>query len=173
MTQLPKDTIFDIEMKYPFSPKFEGKIPYEERNAFIQRVLDEMEKYMGDRQVFFSAFDPILVTMLATKQHRWDVYQLMTIEKTETLDTFQTKIRAFQPLHKQLGIKGFVLDSEHLLKVPELCKLMLSNGFKVCTYGKPNNTPQGIIDQFDLGVSGICTDTMEQLRKVINDYESK
>ena len=173
MTKLPKDAVFDIEIKYPFSPKFEGKVPYEERNKFLQRVLDEMEKYMGDREVFFSAFDPLVVTMLATKQHKWDVYQLMTIEKTETLDTFVTKAKAFAPLHKQLGIKGYVLDSEHLLKVPDLCKELISKGFKVCTYGKPNNTPQGIIEQLDLGVSGICTDHMEQLRQVIDDYDRK
>lgn len=173
MTELPKNAVFDIEIKYPFSQLFEGKVPYEERNKFLQRVFDEMEKYMGDRSVFFSTFDPILCTMLATKQHKWDVYQLMTVEKNEVLDTLYLKAKAFAPLHKELGIKGYVIDSDHLLKIPHLVKELKDMGFSVSTYGKPNNTPEGIVQQLDLGVSGICADTMVQLRKVIDEYDEK
>ncbi|EAY19781.1 Glycerophosphoryl diester phosphodiesterase family protein [Trichomonas vaginalis G3] len=172
MTDLPKDLVLDIEIKYPFSKLFRDKIPYAERNHFLQRVIDEMNAYVGDRELFFSAFCPLVVVMLATKQSRWPVYQLMTVEKDETFEKFLLKVRSFAPLHKELGINGFVLDSEHLLKEPKLATELINMGFQVSTYGKPNNTVEAINQQLDLGLTGICTDTMEQCRRVIDEYDA-
>ena len=131
-----------------------------------------MQQNMGDRQVFFSAFDPIVCTMLATKQHKWDVYQLMTVEKEDTIEKFALKIRSFLPLHKELGIKGFVLEADNMLSA-DIAKDVLSMGFTIATYGKANNIPQSIVTQLDLGIRGICTDMMDQLRSVIDDYDNK
>ena len=172
MTKLPKDLVFDIEIKYPFQMRFEDKIPYTERNEFLRVILDDMQQNMGDRQVFFSAFDPIVCTMLATKQHKWDVYQLMTVEKEDTIEKFALKIRSFLPLHKELGIKGFVLEADNMLSA-DIAKDVLSMGFTIATYGKANNIPQSIVTQLDLGIRGICTDMMDQLRSVIDDYDNK
>ena len=174
MTQLPKDIKFDIEIKYPFQKCFEDKIPYCERNEFLDIILKEMEENMGDREVFFSAFDPIVCTMLATKQKKWDVYQLVRVETGEDdIEKFALKIRSFAPLHKQLGIKGFVLEADNMLKVPDVIAELLSMGFTLATYGRANNIPQSIVEQLDLGIRGICSDDIEQLRKVIDDYEKK
>lgn len=173
MTDLPKDLVFDIEIKYPFAKIFRDRIPYPERNHFIQRVIDEMNMYCGDREIFFSAFCPLVVVMLATKQSKWPVYQLMTVEKDENVEKFLLKVRSFAPLLKELGIKGYVLNSEEMLKDPTLAPELIAMGFEVSTYGKPNNTVDGIIKQLDMGLTGICTDMIEQCRKVIDEYDAK
>ena len=61
----------------------------------------------------------------------------------------------------------------NMMKVPDVPKELISMGFTIATYGKPNNVPQSIVEQLGLGIRGICTDTMEQLRKVIDDYDKK
>jgi len=171
MDHLPKSLMFDIEIKYPFSNRFDGKVPYPERNAFLQATFDDMVIHMGERPCFFSAFDPLIVAMLCTKQRRWPVLQLITVEKNETIDQFPIKVRALIPLHKKLGVIGFVADSEKLLKFPDLIHDLQNEGFIVATYGKPNNTEDGIKQQINLGIGAICADLVPQLRKVIDEIQ--
>ncbi|KAH0790167.1 Glycerophosphoryl diester phosphodiesterase family protein [Histomonas meleagridis] len=170
MTKLPKDLKFDIEIKYPFLPKFNGFVPYKERNAFIDRILDEIHECKEDRALFFSSFDVECIAMLCVKQKRWPVFQLMTREEGESIERFTRKVLQIAPMWKEFGVKGFVLDSSKLLLVPELVDKLKSMGYIIMTYGSPNNTVDGVVKQLDLGVQGICTDKLELLQKTLNDY---
>lgn len=170
LLNLPKDMKFDIEIKFPFQPK-NKHIPYTERNEFLDIILHEIAKDAGDRKFFFSSFDIDSVIMLSFKQHKYPVYMLMTQETEDTFEYFCTKIVGMAPLLKRIGVKGYVIDSTFLLKETSLIKKLLDQGFTVSTYGKPNNDEKQIIEQLDLGISGICTDFLDMANKTIAEYE--
>lgn len=173
MTELPKDLKFDVEIKYPYQAAFNGIVPYEERNSFIDRVLEEMEKCNENRKLFFSTFDFICAAMLCLKQKRWPVLQLMTMEAGENIKKFKERILGISQIWKEIGIKGFVLDSTMLLQIPDVAIKLREMGFVVATYGSPNNDSDKIKKQFDIGVQGIATDKLSLLQKTINEYEEK
>ena len=170
LLNLPQDIKFDIEIKFPFQPK-NKHIPYTERNEFLDIILHEIAKDAGNREFFFSSFDVDSVIMLSFKQHKYPVYMLMTQETEDTFEYFCTKIIGMAPLLKHIGVKGYVIDSTYLLKETSLIKKLLDQGFTVSTYGKPNNEEKPIIEQLDLGISGICTDFLDMANKAIAEYE--
>ena len=170
LKKLPKDLKFDVELKYPFLEKFLD-VPYAERNLFIDQTLNEMKKFAYDRELFFSSFDVATVIMLSFKQKRWPIFQLMNRERGETLNYFVRKTMNVAPLLKEIGVKGFVFNNKYLLQAPTLIKELKDMGFIIATYGMHNNTVEGINKQLDLGIRGLCTDLMPQLRKTVDMYE--
>ena len=158
---------FDVEMKYPFHPRFHD-VPYLERNAFVDRVLEELAAFGHDRVLLFSSFDIYVVMMLLFKQRRWPVFQLMTVEVGEEVPQFVAKTLAVAPLLKELGVKGYVLNSIYMLKAEHMVKELLDMGFILFTYGDPNNTEEGVKHQRDdLGITGFCSDMMEHLVQIL------
>lgn len=158
---------FDVEMKYPFHPRFHD-VPFLERNEYVDRILEELLAFGGNRALFFSSFDIYVVMLLLLKQHRWPAFQLMTVEVGEDVPYFVSKTLAVAPLLKELGVKGYVVNSIHMLKVEHLVKELRDMGFLVFTYGDPNNTEEGVKHQRDdLGVTGFCSDKMEQLLQIL------
>ncbi|KAK8878646.1 Glycerophosphocholine phosphodiesterase gpcpd1 [Tritrichomonas musculus] len=167
---LPPQIKFDIEVKFPFQPK-NKHIPYTERNEFIDIILHEVSKDSGNRKFFFSTFDVDSLLMLCFKQHKYPVFMLMTQETEDTFEYFVTKIIGMAPLLKHIGVKGYIIDSTFLLKETSLIKKLLDQGFSVSTYGKPNNEEKYIVEQLDLGISGICTDFLDMANHAIIEYE--
>jgi glycerophosphoryl diester phosphodiesterase len=130
-----------------------------------------MNAHAGERQIFFSSFDPFVCATLALRQSRWPVFQLFNCKKRwNGCSVMASKARALVPLHKELGVHGFVFDGDHLLEVPELIPKLRDQEFVICTYGGINNSAEGIKKQLQLGVSGICTDDMTLCRSVIDEY---
>lgn len=172
IVDLPANMQFDVEVKYPFHPRFSGVVPYPERNVFIDRFLDDLADFGHDRKLFFSSFDTYIVLMLCLKQKRWPVFQLVTQEEgIEDLDTFVNKTLAMAPILKAFGVKGFVLNSMFMLKHEIMVKQLLDMGFLVFTYGDPNNTKDGVHHQLDIGITGICTDKLVDLAETLACYK--
>ncbi|OHS93333.1 Glycerophosphoryl diester phosphodiesterase family protein [Tritrichomonas foetus] len=169
LQKLPNEMKFDVELKYPFLEKFKD-VPYAERNFFVDQTLEEMKKNAYNRKLFFSSFDVLSVVMLSFKQKRWPIFQLMSRERGETLDIFVQKTINVAPLLKELGIKGFVFNSKYLMMAQSMVKELKDMGFVIATYGVHNNSIDGIVSQLNLGVSGLCTDNMVQLKKTVSDY---
>lgn len=173
LRELPMDLKFDIEIKYPFQ-NFNKHIPYSERNEFLDTILHEIAQEAGERQFFFSSFDINIIVMLILKQQRYPVYMLTTQEmyNEDTFEDFIRKTLGWAPLLKKIGVKGYVMNSLYMLKQPSLVQKLLDQGFTVSTYGKPNNEKEGIIEQLNLGVSGICTDLLGLANQVIREYDA-
>lgn len=170
LTKIPVDLKFDIEMKYPSTPRFIGKVPYAERNKFVDHVLDDIKQFGGERELFFSAFDPYIVTMLELKQRRFPVYQLYTNEDKDTWENTIAKLDWYIPLHKYLKTPGFVINSLFFLPKSEYVTRLLNEGFTVSTYGAPNNEIDTVQQQLELGVTGICTDFLPKVQDTITNF---
>ena len=110
--------------------------------------------------------------MLATKQKKWPIFQLLTVEKDENEEIFINKINSLKKLYKDINLIGFVFNSEIILKYPLIIKDLLNNNFKLATYGKPNNTKEGIIKQFNNGIFNICTDIIPLLKNTIKEFNN-
>ncbi|OHT09235.1 Glycerophosphoryl diester phosphodiesterase family protein [Tritrichomonas foetus] len=169
LCEIPSEVHYDIEVKWPFQPK-NYHIPYVERNVFIDTVLTEISENANDRKFFFSCFDIFSLMMLLYKQQKYPVLSLMTKEDEDTFEYFVKKTIGMAPILKEMGVQGYVINSLFLLKDKELISKLLGMGFMIVTYGDPNNTEQGTIEQLDLGISGFCTDKLEMINNVIAEY---
>jgi glycerophosphoryl diester phosphodiesterase len=168
---LPENLGFDIEIKFPSPAKFGKTIPYMNMNHLVDSVLDVMLRYGGERKMFFSSFDPFVVAMIRLKQRYWPVMQLMNIRKKwGLLQIMVDRVTSIAALHKVIGVSGFVFDSRALLQKQDLVKNLTDQGFLISTYGVPNNTREGIVEQLKLGVRGICTDDVKMCQDVLDDY---
>ena len=166
MTDLPSKAMFDVEIKYPYDPKYIFQIPYVERNKFLNIVLKDMEQYGGDRKMFFSSFDPLVVASLRLKQNKWPVYQLVEAIKGED---FSSKVKGLAALGQVLGYDGFVSDATDLLNNEALIPDLLNMGYVISTYGNYNVDEKQVRKQFLLKIRGICTDNTTLVKKIINE----
>jgi glycerophosphodiester phosphodiesterase len=172
LSGLDKSLRFDIELKYPCTKEFAGVVPYPERNHFVDIVLGSLAAKVGDREIFFSAFDVYVVMMLCLKQRRFPVFQLVTKADDESVEIFAKKARDVAGLLKVVGAKGFVLNSEWALRVPEVIAELRAQGFLVFTFGSPNNHSETIVSQLGLGVSGFCTDKLDVLMGTLSSVKA-
>ena len=135
-------------------------------NKFVDAILEEMIKHAGDRRIFFSSFDPLIVIMLKLKQKRWPVFQLFEKTRKESIDQMVAKIRSYALIHQKIGVEGFVGDSNHLMQVPYMIKEIKDMNFMFFTYGDQNLTKEGIHNQLKLG---ICTDSVPICKEALQD----
>jgi glycerophosphodiester phosphodiesterase len=170
LKEMPESLSFDIEIKYPTAAKLNTAIPYDNMNEMIDNILNVMIPLIGNRQVIFSSFDPLVCAMLRFKQRKWGVFQLLCRRKHWEQKEFVDRAYSLAPFHKALGVSGFFFDCCHLLESPEVLRLLLDEGFLIGTYGALNNTREGIERQLELGVRGICTDDMALCRTVLDEH---
>jgi glycerophosphodiester phosphodiesterase len=170
LTGLPPALQFDVEVKYRSSRQWCDVIPYWERNILIDRTIAEIERLSPERRLFFSSFDTFVVIMLALKQKRFPVFQLTKREDYETIDDFVAKVVSTAPILEAVSVRGFVLSGPCVLQVEHVVKQIVGTGLLVFTYGDTNNTKHGVLRQLELGVSGICTDTLETLKGTLWEW---
>jgi glycerophosphoryl diester phosphodiesterase len=170
LKKLPESLAFDIEIKYPSREKWNRSIPYPNINELVDKVLDILSEFAGNRRIVFSSFDPIVCAMLRIKQQKWPVLQLLCKKKRWTQKEMIDRGFSLAPFHQEIGIVGFVCESVHLLESPELLAMLLNRGFLVSTYGALCNTRDGITKQLSMGIRGICTDDMQLCRTVLDEH---
>ena len=174
VTEIPLSLAFDVEMKYPSSPMYLNRVDFIERNEAIDITFEEIFLYANDRRLFFSSFDPMMCVFLAQKQQKWPVYQIVRKDESEDIRFFEIKMRGLSKIHKNTGVKGFVLDSNSVLKsLPNIVKDLVDMGYTVSTYGSPNNINEECRKQLEMGVTGLCTDKAPIVRKVIDEFCQK
>jgi len=108
--------------------------------------------------------------MLCLKQSRFPVFQLMTKEDDETPEQFETKTMDVAPVLKRLGVRGYVFNALFLLNAEHLIGELREMGFLIFTYGDPNNAKETVWHQLDLGVSGLCTDVLNDLSVTLSQW---
>ena len=160
---------FYLEVKYPSSRELENLIPFEERNIYTQRVMDEIEAYRKNkRNVFFTSFDILLQCMFAVKQSKYPVIQCINPEKNETLEHLVTRIRGLKPLFKEIGMKGYSTDPKTFDIERSLVNELHNEGFLVFTYSATRTSHNELKDNIELGVDGIIVDDVDNLKKVMS-----
>jgi glycerophosphoryl diester phosphodiesterase len=172
LISLPLSVGFDVELKYPSLTKFNQSIPYFDINQFVDEILEVIVKHAKTRQIFFSSFDPFVCAMLRLKQKKWPVMQLFNRKKRWCeLDTSMSwRMNSIAVLHRNIGVQGFIIDSDNLMQEPDLIPSLTGQGFIVCSYGTLNNRREGIEGQLSLGVRGICTDDVPLAHAVIDEH---
>lgn len=161
LTQIPEKYSFDIEVKSIYEePHHVGKIPYQSRNESVNSVLEQIRKNGGNRKLFFSSFDPMTVIMLVLKQNKYPVLQLSCTEAFETMEQGLRRINALSKIHKSIGVMGFVIDCELILEFNDIITSLHKEGYILCSYGSLNCTIDKIKEQYELNVTGICTDDL-------------
>ena len=174
MTETDPRLGFTAEIKYPSSPALESKIKFVERNIYTQRVLDEIEKYCGERKnIFLISFDIILQSMFAVKQTKWPIMQCMNLEPNETQEHLILRIRSVLPLFKELGFTGFSTDPKTFDGHEELFDEITSQGLIIITYSNTRNKKEDYEYLFDHGVVGIMNEYPSFAKSVIESYEKK
>lgn len=170
MKNIPEHIGFDIEVKSVFvDPSLVGTVPYPNRDDFVNRILEIVERSCGQRSIFFSTFDPMIVAMLRIKQDKYPVFQLSAVEKFEDEKYATDRMNAFIPMWKRLGVKGWVLLTDWIFKNEEIVKQLLFHKFVVFTYGRDNNTSNGIRKNIEMGITGICSDLVALLYSILKN----
>ena len=167
---LPEEIPFDVEMKSIYEePHLFDEVPYPDRNELIDSVLEELEAFGNDRKLFFSSFDPMMIIMLTLKQKKYPVLQLSCHESFEEERVAMSRLLSLVSAYKCMNVKGFVLDSDLVLKNKALVQDIKKN-YMVCTYGKHNTQDGTVLEQLDLGIRGICTDTISHVSQLVHSY---
>ena len=167
---LPEDISFDMEMKSIYEePHLIDDIPYPNRNELIDAVLEELEEFGKKRQIFFTSFDPMMVIMLSLKQSKYPILQLSCKEDFEDEKTAMSRLSSLVNAYKWLDVRGFVLDSDLVLQHKRMIQEMKKD-YLLCTYGKYNTSESRVIEQLDLGIRGICTDSISCISQIVDSY---
>ena len=168
---LPEDVSFDVEMKSIYEePHLFDEVPYPDRNELIDAVLEELEAFGNDRKLFFSSFDPMMIIMLTLKQKKYPVLQLSCQESFEEERVAMSRLLSLSAAYKCMNVRGFVLDSDLVLKNKDLIQNMKKN-YMICTYGKHNIQDNTVLEQLELGVRGICTDSISHVSHLVHSYK--
>ncbi|EAY00133.1 Glycerophosphoryl diester phosphodiesterase family protein [Trichomonas vaginalis G3] len=171
LTQVPESSPMDIEVKAIHEEiRLFNKVAYPERNMFVDSVLSVIDKYIGSRNIIFSTFDLMTAIMLKLKQNKFPVLQLSCVEDFEPEIVGMSRLMACINAHKDLGINGFVLDSELVLKYKDMATNIVNQNYALFTYGKGNYEEKTVLEQLKMGVRGICTDFCEPISKVVHSH---
>ncbi|CAD2214401.1 Glycerophosphoryl diester phosphodiesterase family, putative [Angomonas deanei] len=93
--QVPSSLRMDIEVKYPFQPKWDASLFLQtdafEINGFVDSVLDVVFAFAPEnREIAFSSFEPDVCIALALKQSRYDVLFLSDTEEQSDLKDYRS-----------------------------------------------------------------------------------
>lgn len=169
LTELPESIPIDVEIKSIFEEaRLFNKVAFPERNMFLDAVLDVINQFIGSRKIIYSTFDPMTAIMLKHKQNKFPVYQLSCSDTFETDEIALRRLKSCINTHKEIGINGFVLDSELIYKFKDIPNEVFSNGYSLYTYGKLNYEEKTVREQISMGIKGICTDFCEPISKVVH-----
>ena len=151
LDQIPEETGFNIEMKYPMlheSQEHEMDAYAVELNRFVDVVLALVYEKMGDRQIIFSSFNPDICLCLSFKQPSIPVLFLTNA----TADEADTKISDIRASSLQEAVRfasrwnllGVVAHAEVFQIAPSLVRVVKGMGLVCVSYGVLNNDPSNV-----------------------------
>ncbi|ESN93429.1 hypothetical protein HELRODRAFT_88788 [Helobdella robusta] len=168
---LPEDMIFNIEIKYCMKMKtgsLEDDLCYvEERNIFVNSILEVSFKNVKSRKIMFSSFDPDICCMLKAKQSSFPVmfltqgtgiYSDFKDERTLTVD----KAISFAVSESLYGV---VPHTKHILSNLACIKMAHEKNLHIFTWGDDNNDVETIKTLIDNDVDGIILDNISVVNK--------
>ncbi|KAG9391007.1 Glycerophosphoryl diester phosphodiesterase family [Carpediemonas membranifera] len=175
--ELPVNLGFNIEVKYPSKHAMGGLVRYPSRphvvDCILQVVFDEI-KSQPNRPVFFSSFDPEIITLLRLKQARFPVFFLNAgfineHEHKVEIDAEDTNFEdavCSNPFHgvlfaARMHLTGVVLDVETALLHEGLVSMAHDLNLLVYTYGtRTDDEPLHEHQWKILGIDGMIADNL-------------
>lgn len=176
--QLPADIGLLIEIKYP-PPNVQAalKIPFPERNYFIDRILQSLvcvdERKRIDRPLILMSFDADICTMLTLKQSRFPVFfqnceQRDCPEECDDADPRTINCSNGIEFAKSQRCHGLVLFAEMVLEDVQIAsKIVNDSDLVLMTYGCENRDPRLVLKQRDLGVNGVIADDIVKVSNAV------
>ncbi|KAI9696500.1 MAG: Glycerophosphocholine phosphodiesterase [Bogoriella megaspora] len=131
LTKVPESVAFDVEMKYPMLWEAEDRdmLPVcVEANAFVDRVLETIYLYGGNRSIGFSSFSPEMCILLATKQSDYPILFLSKAGSVPVGDVRSASLQQSIHFAKRWGLAGIVMLSDPFVRCPSLIGYAKSAG---------------------------------------------
>jgi glycerophosphodiester phosphodiesterase len=160
---LPGHLAFNIEVKMATPPEV-AVTPAAEIQRMVGPILEVVARCTGaGRQVVFSSFDPDVCAALRQGQGDHQVLFLSTGGRDWHADARRMSLAAAVAEAAASQLSGVVVDSGALHAAPEVVAQARANGLKLLTYGLENDTLAWVLQQQQLGVTGVIVDDLEGL----------
>ncbi|KAL7717378.1 GP-PDE domain-containing protein [Entamoeba marina] len=171
-TLVPEHIGFDIEIKYPTTTEETKKLGFMERNEYLNRILEVVFQFVGKRKIFFSCFDPDVITLLSIKQHAFPVFLLTTGHvNPELTDSRRDSLKSAIEFAQRMNIHGIVTEANAVLLEPNLVNECHERGLVLMSYGAINNEIESVKKQRKYGVDSIITDRVVGVGKRVLEEE--
>lgn len=170
-TVLPPSLAFNIEVKMATPPDL-AVTPEGEIGRVVLPVLDVVARCAAaaaaasdapPRQVVFSSFDPDVCAALRTAQSALPVLFLSTGGRDWHADARRMSLGAALDFAAAGGLAGIVVDSGVLQQQPATAAAAAAAGLRLLTYGLENDSPDWVMQQQALGVTGVIVDDVAGL----------
>ncbi|KAI9593247.1 Glycerophosphoryl diester phosphodiesterase family-domain-containing protein [Syncephalis fuscata] len=140
LTQVPKTTGFNIEVKYPMVDEAEpDRLRPIDLNTFVDHVLNCVYTHAGDRNILFSSFHPDICRLLSRKQPNFPVFFLTDAGVCPMADYRCMSVQHAVRFAKSADLLGIVTVSDPVVDAPRLVRAIKETGLLLFTYGKRNN----------------------------------
>lgn len=167
---LPAHLAFNIEVKMA-TPDEMAKTPAAEIQRMVGPILDVVARctvgspdpVQQQRQVVFSSFDPDVCRALREAQQQHQVMFLTTGGKDWHADPRRMSLAAAVDEAASAQLSGVVMDSGALHAFPDVVAKARLAGLKLLTYGLENDSVSWVLQQQQLGVTGVIVDDLEGL----------
>ena len=77
ITDTPGDLLFNIEVKYPTLPELASADLQTSKNAYVDRIVETVERTHSNRSIYYSSFDLDVCLLLLYKQAHYPVFLLL------------------------------------------------------------------------------------------------
>jgi glycerophosphodiester phosphodiesterase len=173
---LPAHLAFNIEVKMA-TPDSLAETPAEEIQRMVGPILDVVQRWtvgssdpvQQQRQVVFSSFDPDVCRALRAAQGDHQVMFLTTGGKDWHADPRRMSLAAAVDEAASANLSGVVMDSGALHAYPEVVSQARTAGLKLLTYGLENDSVSWVLQQQQLGVTGVIVDDLEGLMTALRN----
>ncbi|XP_041986011.1 glycerophosphocholine phosphodiesterase GPCPD1 isoform X2 [Aricia agestis] len=166
---------FNIELKWTMELNdgtFELNNPFD-MNVYVDKILEVVLKYGGERRIVLSCFNPDICTMARNKQNKYPV-MFLTVGVTEKYQPYRDPRCLSIPAAVQNAISsdilGIVVHTEDLLRDPTQVKLATDAGLVIFCWGDDNNDKNTIKKLKELGLHAVIYDKLDQyITKEVKD----
>lgn len=142
--ELPAETGFNIEMKYPmlFESEEHDMDTYAiELNSFCDTILQMVYDRAGNRNILFSSFNPDICLCLSFKQPNYPIMFLTDAGGCPVGDVRASSLQEAIRFASRWNLLGIVSLSEPFVNSPRLIRIVKQSGLVCVSYGAQNNDP--------------------------------
>jgi glycerophosphodiester phosphodiesterase len=164
---VPLSLSFNIEVKYPYD-KGEAEsqgIPMADVNHFIDKILETVFNFAGERNIIFSSFSPEVCLALNFKQPNYPVFFLTEAGMSQCTDHRCNSLQEAIRFAQSGNLFGIVSHCDPLIDAPVIIPKIKESGFILLTYGVSNNDIANVQLQQKCGVDAVIVDHVAHVRK--------
>lgn len=134
-------------------------------NLYLDKILDVVLRYGGERRIIFSSFNPDICTIIRLKQNKYPVMFLtqgQTVKYPSYHDPRCMTIQSAVQYAVAMNILGVTVHSEDILRDASQIKLALNAGLVTFCWGTDNNDPAIIKHLKQIGLHGVIFDKIDE-----------